>query len=609
LIEDTQPGEEPVLDMHRQTPGIDSIILQGASFLKGEGYEHKIEVMVAAPQSDGMASSRHIFLRVHGPDESVSYIADPIRWRYASKADEPPQRFENLFDEQEAGKYLLRDFRKSGGEIGHMSEVAITSVLAFNDPVRNIPRTSSWESRTEAWLNATRPKSRSDPRRPVLIRAEVALETVRRLAELSLSDPLAAAERLRTRVPPNGRLSNRIALLMSMHPRAATVPFAHFVQLVGNLCASGHLSVQETLSFLISAPGRTQQILMTPSNAISSHWSNAAAPIFAQTLKNIWTEWTAPCDPALSTDDLIVKRLMQCDIDPNAVGPLQLQSNFYEKTSQPTICNEYAAQASKILISCGLIRAKESPLYKDVVKRFSYLPSTIALSPSEELAKYVPSQFMETCKLAEEADARDLTTLRAKLPSTATAPNPETHAETNAEAGGLEAMLGVAAAFSSLMQTDRRSSPAKRYSSPPPQKRSKQIDFAESAANFAESVAALASSPVRRQRSSVEIIGEIATMGPTDPFAARTYAQSRSAEMQANFARADNILRDAAVSATATVAGVSPRNAAARIASRQWETSINTLDYQVFEAGGRGAVPRGEPRSSSRAQRTKLQKD
>jgi hypothetical protein len=440
------------------------------------------------------------------------------------------------------------------------------------------------------------------PRRPIrpnLIAAGEALETVRRLAELSLTDPEQVIAELYRRNGCNGHLGNRIALLMSMRPVVATAPFANFVQLVNDLCESGKLPPLKALNLLVPSDARVGGVVLLPSDVIGSHWSNVAAPIFAQTLQNIARK-ICETEPLESYEgNCIVHSLALERSDPYAIGSLQLPLSFYQKISQPTVRNGAAVQASRILASCGLVPEKSSKAFSYARARMPHLPLTVELAPLHKLAVRNTVQFERTCQLDAEIDKRELCLLTAEVPLSTAIPEYATAKDK------LRRLGGIAAAFSAFAsapsQGGRHYNPAERYSAP-------QRRESYSAAGIGIDTAALAAwaLPIRSsQHSRLEIVSEIAAIGPADAESATRYAEQRSSRMQENYRNADKALDQARINAVARVGNISAEDAGDFVTWRSTDRSFGGLDDQLFEASGSANVrSRREPES-----RTKLLKD
>jgi hypothetical protein len=422
--------------------------------------------------------------------------------------------------------------------------------------------------------------------RPNLIAAGEALETVRRLAELALTDPEQAIAELYRRNGCNGHLGNRIALLMSMRPVVATAPFTNFVQLVNDLCQTGKLPPLKALNLLVASDAKTGGVVLLPSDVIGSHWSNAAAPIFAQTLQNIARK-ICETEPLESFErNFIVLRLGLERIDPYAIGSLQLPLSFYQKISQPMVRNGAAVQASRILASCGLVPEKSSKAFSYAGARMPHLPLTVELAPLHKLAVRNTVQFERTCELDADLDQRDLCLLTAEVPRPKAIPEYATAKDKLHKLGGIAAAFSVFASSPSS-QGGRYYNPAERYSEP---QRSERY----SAAGAGIDTAALAAwaVPIRSSRLyGSEVISEIASRGPDDAESATRYAEHSSRRAQANFRSADEALHRATISATATVGNISTANAGDYITSRQEDRYFGGVDYRLFEASGSGVTP------------------
>jgi hypothetical protein len=433
--------------------------------------------------------------------------------------------------------------------------------------------------------------------RPRLIAAGEALETVRRLAEMALTDPEQAIAEIFMRSAPNGHLGNRIALLMSMRPNAGTAPFANFVQLVNDLCESGELDPLRALNLLAPSDGKTGGVVLLPSDVIGSHWSNEAAPVFAQTLCNISRNINASTRFDSYGPDIIVHRLGIPRSDPYAIGYLQRPRSFYQKIAKPTIRNGAAVQATRILASCGLVSAKSSTAFSYASVKHPHLPLSVELMTSRELAVRNVYQFEHTCQIDADLDERDLHLLTAVPPRPTVIREPVT-AKNQLRGSGAMATALSALASSASFQSGRHYNPAERYSAPQqPQKYSGAACGIDMAGLAAWAV------PIRTSRHyGSEIVSEIASRGPDDAESATRYAEHSSRRAQANFRNADDALYRATVSATATAGNISMQNAGDYVASRQEDRFFGGVDYRLFEASGSGTTPGEEP-STSRSSR------
>jgi hypothetical protein len=387
-------------------------LLQGtACFLQDQGYRHKLEIMYAHAPYDPRSLPPHYFLRVHGPDPGSSYIADPLMGMQPGTLGdlrEAPQ-FEAIYYEGPwENCYTLRQPDRAGD--GNRRSAATVEAFAkwvYNDggsvaahveprpqaPVANPPADPVVNQTVAAYGHAAaRPPVSSAPvtpkRSPTLMKSGEAYEKVCLLAEQALTNPVAAVIAICKISPPNGGLHHRLALLMSRHPAAATVPFINFLQLIGNLCETGHLERYKAINFLVPSVQKKTIIttLINPATAISSHWNNPAAPYFAHTLKTFYLLQPANNGSVFVGREKLIERLQQNRVDRYAAADLQSPLSFYQKIGRQNTEGEMAAQASKILFSSELMPDEECAAFERFEHNFVVDPAHIVPKSLEQLA-------------------------------------------------------------------------------------------------------------------------------------------------------------------------------------------------------------------------------
>lgn len=358
--------------------GLDDVVLRGARYLMNSRCDLKFELVLIGEAHGHASRPPHIFLRILSGGDGKSFIADPTIRLHDRLGECASSVFEAVFGHEEihtlVGYPEVRAF--SVACFANGVGVFVASALApeleqiigrgrhpapieINPPVaRPVPVTSRI-----ARLVGRNAKF-------ALITVAAALTEIAHIAHTAFVAPNEVHNVLNKYTLRNGRLGNRIAMLMAANPNAGTIPFANYMQLICSLCTEHYIPPKDALTYLTFEARTAVRPRLWPSSAISSNWCNAAAPVFAQALQAI-----VDTNPILSDwiRITIIQLLSRRSIDENAIGPFQQNLSFYQKLRM-TDMNAIAIRATDILCESQLM-----PKHDAVIHRRKRMATEISL--------------------------------------------------------------------------------------------------------------------------------------------------------------------------------------------------------------------------------------
>lgn len=364
--------------------GLDDIVLRGARYLMNAKCDLKFELVLTGEAQGHASRPPHIFLRILSGGNGKSFIADPTIRLHDRLGECASSVFETVFGYDATHTLIgypeVRAFSIAGFSNGIgvfvASGLAPELKLIIDRGRRLAPIESAGPEpkacmALSAGLHAGSPSgSRSATSRKArrvernagfsLITVKTALTEIAHIAQTAFVTPHKVHDVLNRYTLRNGRLGNRIAMLMAVNPNAGSIPFANYMQLICGLCTERIIPPKDAVTYLTFESRTAARPRLWPSSAISSHWCNAAAPVFAQALQTI-----VATDP-VSSDWIrmnIIQLLSRRSIDENAIGCLQQNLSFYEKL-RLTDMNQTAIRATDILCESGLMPKRGAVNYR-----------------------------------------------------------------------------------------------------------------------------------------------------------------------------------------------------------------------------------------------------